>query len=466
MRPPRAWRHARASATMTRMSTRHHRRDRHRPPVPAASASCACRARARARSPKPSAAARCSRDTRTTRASIDAAGAVIDDGIALYFAAPASFTGEDVVELQAHGSPVVLQRLVARCCALGARMARAGRIQRTRVPQRQARPGPGRSRRRPDRRRQRTAPRAPRVARWTASSRDASMRSPPQLLAMRVQVEAAIDFADEPLDTLGDAAVARAPGRAARDDGATARRGATRTEAARRPARGDRRPAERRQEFAVERAGRQRARDRHRHRRHHARPVARSGAHRRRRTHAGRYRRTARRRRCDRTRRHAPRTRRTAPRADLAMVVLDARDPDAGRAAVADAIADVPQRLWMHNKSRPAGRIARSRTPTARRCRRIPAQGLARCTRNCARSPRAAGARIQEPSPRARATSRHCGARRRELDAAAGAAGPPRRWTSPPKGCAAPTTHWARSPDASSRMRYWVTFFRRFCIGK
>ena len=37
-------------------------------------------------------------------------------------------------------------------------------------------------------------------------------------------------------------------------------------------------------------------------------------------------------------------------RADLAIVVLDARDPEAGRAAVADAIADVPQRLWIHNK--------------------------------------------------------------------------------------------------------------------
>jgi len=37
-------------------------------------------------------------------------------------------------------------------------------------------------------------------------------------------------------------------------------------------------------------------------------------------------------------------------RADLAIVVLDARDPDGGRVAVADAIADVPQRLWVHNK--------------------------------------------------------------------------------------------------------------------
>ena len=39
----------------------------------------------------------------------DADGEAIDDGIALYFRAPASFTGEDVVELQAHGSPVLLR---------------------------------------------------------------------------------------------------------------------------------------------------------------------------------------------------------------------------------------------------------------------------------------------------------------------------------------------------------------------
>ena len=57
---------------------------------------------------------------------IDTDGAAIDDGIALYFRAPASFTGEDVVELQAHGSPVVLRQLVARCIALGARQATAG----------------------------------------------------------------------------------------------------------------------------------------------------------------------------------------------------------------------------------------------------------------------------------------------------------------------------------------------------
>ena len=45
----------------------------------------------------------------------DAAGAVIDRGLALYFPAPHSFTGEDVLELQAHGGPVLLQLLLARC---------------------------------------------------------------------------------------------------------------------------------------------------------------------------------------------------------------------------------------------------------------------------------------------------------------------------------------------------------------
>ncbi|MBN8747532.1 tRNA modification GTPase MnmE [Xylophilus ampelinus] len=45
----------------------------------------------------------------------DAAGAAIDQGLALWFPAPHSFTGEDVLELQAHGGPVVLQLLLARC---------------------------------------------------------------------------------------------------------------------------------------------------------------------------------------------------------------------------------------------------------------------------------------------------------------------------------------------------------------
>ena len=47
-------------------------------------------------------------------------GAVLDRGLALHFPAPHSYTGEDVLELQAHGGPVVLQLLLARCLQAGA----------------------------------------------------------------------------------------------------------------------------------------------------------------------------------------------------------------------------------------------------------------------------------------------------------------------------------------------------------
>ena len=60
----------------------------------------------------------------------DGEGGVIDRGLALYFEGPNSYTGEDVLELQAHGGPVVLQLLVARCMAVGQvinmRLARPG----------------------------------------------------------------------------------------------------------------------------------------------------------------------------------------------------------------------------------------------------------------------------------------------------------------------------------------------------
>ena len=56
----------------------------------------------------------------------DADGAVIDSGLLLYFPGPASFTGEDVVELQGHGGPVVQQLLLRRVLDLGARQARPG----------------------------------------------------------------------------------------------------------------------------------------------------------------------------------------------------------------------------------------------------------------------------------------------------------------------------------------------------
>ena len=56
----------------------------------------------------------------------DSTGAIIDQGLALYFPAPQSYTGEDVIELQAHGGPVVLQLLLRRCLELGARVAEPG----------------------------------------------------------------------------------------------------------------------------------------------------------------------------------------------------------------------------------------------------------------------------------------------------------------------------------------------------
>lgn len=51
---------------------------------------------------------------------------LLDQGIALYFQAPNSFTGEDVIELQGHGGPVILDAIVQECIKLGARMARPG----------------------------------------------------------------------------------------------------------------------------------------------------------------------------------------------------------------------------------------------------------------------------------------------------------------------------------------------------
>jgi tRNA modification GTPase len=57
-------------------------------------------------------------------------GSSIDSGLLLYFPDPHSFTGEDVLELQGHGGPVVMQMLLARCLDLGARLAEPGEFSR------------------------------------------------------------------------------------------------------------------------------------------------------------------------------------------------------------------------------------------------------------------------------------------------------------------------------------------------
>ena len=61
---------------------------------------------------------------------LDADGQLIDRGIAIYYAAPNSYTGEDVLELQAHGGPALMQILLSRCLSLGARQAVPGEFTR------------------------------------------------------------------------------------------------------------------------------------------------------------------------------------------------------------------------------------------------------------------------------------------------------------------------------------------------
>jgi tRNA modification GTPase len=148
------------------------------------------------------------------------------------FPAPHSYTGEDVLELQAHGGPVVLQLLLARCLEAGpARgLAAAGRVHRARLPERQARPGPGRGRGRPDRRQHRGGGA---LGRPVAGRRLlARGRRPARALVhLRMLVEATLDFPEEEIDFLQQADArgqldaidaarwpacwARAPGRAA-----------------------------------------------------------------------------------------------------------------------------------------------------------------------------------------------------------------------------------------------------------
>ena len=280
---------------------------------------------------------------------LDADGGTIDDGIALSFPGPASFTGEDVVELQAHGSPVVLQQLVARACALGARMARPGEFSeraflngKLDLAQAEAIADLIAA---ADARAARAARRA---LEGVFSARVDGIGQ--SLLALRVHVEAAIDFADESLDTLGgeqvrlrlaearqqlDALIADAergrklrdgvhavivgPPNAGKSSLLNALAGSDRaivTDIA-----GTTRDLLREtlridgvELTLIDTAGLREAVD----------PIEAEGI---RRAHG------------------------EIARADLALIVLDARDPEPGRRAVAGGIADVPRVLWLHNKA-------------------------------------------------------------------------------------------------------------------
>jgi len=61
---------------------------------------------------------------------LDESGDTLDQGIALYFPAPHSYTGEEVLELQGHGGPAVVQMVLQRCLDLGARLAQPGEFTR------------------------------------------------------------------------------------------------------------------------------------------------------------------------------------------------------------------------------------------------------------------------------------------------------------------------------------------------
>jgi len=146
----------------------------------------------------------------------DANAELIDRGLILCFAAPASFTGEDVVELQVHGAPVVLELLLAACVAAGARRA-----------------GPGEFSQRAYLNDRMDLAQAEAVADLIAASTEKAARAASRslegefsrqvdaltaaLIELRVWIEAALDFPDEDVDFLADGQVlARVDGLIAR----------------------------------------------------------------------------------------------------------------------------------------------------------------------------------------------------------------------------------------------------------
>ncbi len=131
---------------------------------------------------------------------------LIDQGLLLYFEAPASFTGEDVVELQAHGGPQVLNMLMRRALELGARTARPGEFSeraflndKLDLAQAEAIADLIESGT------EAAARAAQRSLSGEFSKRVAELQD--KLTALRVYVEAAIDFPDEEIDFLADGEV-------------------------------------------------------------------------------------------------------------------------------------------------------------------------------------------------------------------------------------------------------------------
>jgi len=136
----------------------------------------------------------------------DADGEVIDHGLCLYFKAPHSYSGEDSVELQAHGGAIVLDMLLERLCELGARLARAGEFSeraflngKLDLTQAEAIADLIESGSRA----------ASRAAMRSLEGRFSEQvhRLVEQVIELRVFIEAALDFADEEIDFLEDDAI-------------------------------------------------------------------------------------------------------------------------------------------------------------------------------------------------------------------------------------------------------------------
>src|SRR5690606_8898458 len=134
-------------------------------------------------------------------------GELLDEGLLLFFPGPASFTGEDVVELHGHGGPLVLDRLLRRVMELGARLARPGEFSERAFHNGKL-----------------DLAQAEAVADLIAASTEASARAALRslqgefsqavrqvadaLIELRVYVESALDFPEEEIDFLTDGEVA------------------------------------------------------------------------------------------------------------------------------------------------------------------------------------------------------------------------------------------------------------------
>lgn len=127
----------------------------------------------------------------------------LDQGLALYFPAPHSFTGEHVVELQGHGGPVVMDMLLKRCLELGARLANPGEFSERaflndKLDLAQAEAIADLI----EASSEQAARNALRSLQGAFSKRVHALTE--ELIHLRIQVEAAIDFPEEEIDFLAD----------------------------------------------------------------------------------------------------------------------------------------------------------------------------------------------------------------------------------------------------------------------